>query len=138
MALVAVALLYVAAIEPAWVTRARLARELPQLHEQMAELEALRDEARLLKQQGFGTDTGGSLRTSVERSLARAGLAAKLRADSERSIAVSAASVQAQTWFTWMEEFARGTRVRIARARVTRAGPPGMVEAEAGFDLPAR
>lgn len=136
IAVAAVALLYAAAIEPAWRARARLARELPQLQEQLAELEALRGEARLLRQQGFGTDTGGSLRASLERSLVRAGLAGKLRSDSERSVAVSVASVPAQAWFAWMEEFARESRVRIVHARVMRSGAPGMVEAEAGFELP--
>jgi general secretion pathway protein M len=136
IAMAVVALVYAAAIEPAWRTRARLARELPQLQEQLAEIQALRDEARLLRQQGFGSDTGGSLRANLERSLVRAGLTGKLRADSERSVAVSAAGVPAQAWFAWMEEFARESRVRIVRARIIRSGAPGMVEAEAGFELP--
>jgi general secretion pathway protein M len=136
IAVTAVALLYAAAIEPAWHARARLARELPQLQEQLAELEALRDEARVLRQQGFGTDTRGSFQANLERSLVRAGLAGKLRADSERSIAVSVGSVPAQAWFAWMEEFARESRVRIAHARIMRSGAPGTVEAEAGFELP--
>jgi general secretion pathway protein M len=136
IAVTAVALLYAAAIEPAWRARVRIARELPQLQEQLAELEALRDEARMLRQQGFGTDTGGSLRASLERSLVRAGLTGKLRADSERSVAVSVASVPANAWFTWMEEFARESRVRIVQARIMRSGAPGTVEAEVGFELP--
>lgn len=137
-ALVAVALLYAVAIEPAWVVRARLARELPRLQEQLAELEGLREEARLLRQQGFGADTGGPLQASAQRSLARAGLAAELRAEGEHSFLVRAASVQAPAWFAWLEEFARETRVRIVRARLARTGPPGVVEAEVYFELPGR
>jgi len=138
VALVAVALLYLVGIEPAWTARARLARELPRLQEQMAELEALHDEARLLRQQGFGTDTDTSLQAGVERSLGRAGLLAKLRVESGSRISVSAVGVQAQAWFAWMEEFARESRVRVARARITRSGLPGTVDAEVGFELPSR
>lgn len=139
------ALLYAVAIEPAWRTRARLARELPQLQAQLAEMEALREEARLLKQQGFGTDSSGSLRAGAQRSLARAGLAATLRDEGERGLAVSAAGVSAQAWFAWLEEFTRESRVGVVRARVERGGTlatskagAGMVRAEAGFEAPPR
>jgi len=140
-ALVAVALLYTVGIQPAWRARARLGREIPQLQEQLAELEALRDEARLLRQKGIGSAaSGGSLQASLERSLARAGVAAKLRADGERSatVTVTVTSVPAQTWFAWLEEVCRESRVRIVRARVTRAAAAGTVDAEAGLELPAR
>jgi general secretion pathway protein M len=138
-ALVAVALLYTVGIEPAWRARARLGREIPQLQEQLAELEALRDEARLLRQKGIGSAaSGGSLQASLERSLARAGVPAKLRADGERSATVTVTSVPAQTWFAWLEEVCRESRVRIVRARVTRAATAGTVDAEAGLELPAR
>jgi general secretion pathway protein M len=80
-ALAAVALLYMIGIEPAWRTRARLGHDIPRLQEQLAELEALQDEARLLRQKGVAsTASGASLQASLERSLARAGVAAKLKA----------------------------------------------------------
>ena len=138
-ALVAVALVYVMGIEPAWRTRARLGREIPQLQEQLVELEALRDEARVLRQKGIGSAApGDSLQASLERSLARAGVAAKVRTDGERGVAVNATSVPAQSWFAWLEEFCRESRVRLVRARVTRAAAAGTVDAEAGLELPAR
>ena len=138
-ALLVITLVYVIGIEPAWRARTRLGHEIPQLQEQLAELEALRDEARLLRQKGIGSAaSGGSLQVSLERSLARAGVAAKLRADGERSATVSVTSVPAQTWFGWLEEVCRESRVRVVRARVTRAGVAGTVDAEAGFELPGR
>ena len=131
--------LYAFAIEPAWLTRARIARELPPLQEQLSEIEALREEARLLRQQGFGTDASGTLRAGAERSLARTGISATVVvAEGERAITVTASNVPAQTWFGWMEEFGREARVRVARVRVARGGSPGVVEAEAGFEVPAR
>jgi general secretion pathway protein M len=135
---VAAALVFALLVEPAWTTRARLATGLPQLQEQLAELEALREEARVLRQQGLGRDTAGSVRTDAERSLARAGLVATLRSDGERSVTVSAPSVQAQAWFAWMEAFAREARLRISHASVARAAAPGMVQAEVAFEVPGR
>ena len=138
VAVVAAGLLYAAAIEPAWRARTRIGRELPKLQEQLAEVEALRGEARLLRNQGFGAVGGTALRPDAEKSLARAGLVATVRADSERAVTVSAADVSAAAWFAWMEEFRRETRTRIARAKIERGGVPGTVTAEAGFEVPSR
>ena len=79
-------------------------------------------------------------RALIAPTLARAGVAAKLRADGERSatVTVTVTSVPAQTWFAWLEEVCRESRVRIVRARVTRAAAAGTVDAEAGLELPAR
>jgi general secretion pathway protein M len=132
------ALVFGLLVEPAWTTRARLATELPRLQEQLAELEALREEARVLRQQGLGRDTAGSVRADAERSLAGAGLVAALRSDGERGMTVSAANVQAQAWFAWVEAFAREARLRIVRASVMRTTTPGMVQAEVAFEVPGR
>jgi general secretion pathway protein M len=135
---VGAALVFGLLVEPAWKARARLATELPRLQEQLAELEALREEARVLRQQGLGRDTAGSVRADAERSLARAGLVATLRSDGERGVTVSAANVQALAWFAWMEAFAREARLRVVHASVTRTTTPGMVQAEAAFEVPGR
>jgi type II secretory pathway component PulM len=135
---VGLAFTYAVAIEPAWTTRTRLAHQLPLLQEQLAELEALSEEARLLKQQGLGRDSADSVRTVAERSLARAGLPATLKSDSARSVSVSAPSVQAQAWFAWVEAFAREARVQVLSASVSRAAHPGMVQVEAVFEVPGR
>lgn len=134
--LLGVVLLYVVGIEPAWTVRARLAQELPRLQEQRAELEALREEARRLAQQGAVRGSTAAARDEAQRSLDRAGLLATLRAEGEAGFTVAAPSVQAQAWFEWMESFARETRVRIVAAAVTRAAAPGMVQAEVTFALP--
>jgi general secretion pathway protein M len=138
IAVVAGGMLYAFAIEPAWRTRMRVAGELPKLQEQLGQLEALREEARLLRSQGIGMDRGTSLRAGAEKSLARAGIAASVRADSERTITVTANGVPSGAWIAWMEEFGRESRARIVRARVERASAPGSVVAEAGFEVPSR
>ncbi len=137
-AMVIAALLYTVAIEPAWKMRARLVEQLPQLREQAARLEAMREEMRLLKERGSGAETGESLRAAAERSSARVGLPVKVRPDNERMVTVTADSVGAHAWFTWLEGFARESRVRIVHARASRARTAGSVDAEAAFELPAR
>jgi general secretion pathway protein M len=136
--LLGAALVYVIAIEPAWKARARLFQELPRLQAQVVELESLREEARLLKQQGLGRDSAGSIRAEAERSLARAGLPAAIDSDSPTSVRVKAASVQAHAWFAWIEAFTRESRLRVTTASVARSTPAGMVRAEAVFEVPAR
>jgi general secretion pathway protein M len=136
--LLAAALCYVIAVEPAWKARTRLADELPRLQEQLAEVEALREEARLLRQQGVARDSAGSIRTEAERSLARAGVTAVVVSDNARSVRVTAANVQVRAWLEWVESFAREARVRVDSASLARAAAPGMVQAEAAFELPAR
>jgi general secretion pathway protein M len=140
---VAGGMLYALAIEPAWRARVRIAGELPKLQEQLAEIEALREEARLLRSQGIGVDRGTGLRAGAEKSLARAGIAATVqsdpgRADSRQAITVTASGVPAGAWIAWMEEFGRESRARIVRAKVERGGAPGAVAAEAGFEVPSR
>jgi general secretion pathway protein M len=138
IAVVAGGMLYASAIEPAWRARVRIAGELPKLREQLGELEALREEARLLRSQGFGVDRGTGLRASAEKSLARAAIAAAVRADSERAITVTASGVPAAAWIAWMEEFGRESRARTVRAKIERTSVPGSVAAEAGFEVPSR
>lgn len=136
--LVLAALLYAVALEPAWRTRVRLTRELPRLHEELVRLEVLREEARQLRELGYGVETGRSLEESARRTLGREGIPAQVRAQGERSVTVGAQGVPAIAWFAWVEAFARESRVRLVNMRVVRAAAPGMVDAEAGFEAPGQ
>ena len=137
-AVVGLAMVYAVAVEPAWMTRARVAREMPQLQEQLAQVEALREEARLLKQQGFGAQSVDALAVAAQQSLERVGMQALVRTEGKGTLVVSAKSVPAAPWFAWMEQFSREARVRLVHARVASVDSPGMVEAEASFEIPAR
>lgn len=137
-AVVAVAALYVIAVEPAWLARQRILREIPELQTQLAQMHALRDEVRLLREQGVGIGNPETLRAAAEQSLVREGLTASVRVEAGTTIVVSAPAVAAAPWLAWMEQFVRDARVQIAYARLTRSGSPGVVEAEARFKLPVR
>ena len=135
---VAVALLYLLAVEPAWLMRTRTLQSLPQLQEQLSQLEALREEVRLLRQQGFGTQNAEALRNAAQSSLERAGLTAALQIEGKRLV-LRASSVAASAWFGWLEGFSREARVRVVQARVTRARPEGgLVDAEVSLEAPGR
>jgi type II secretory pathway component PulM len=133
---VGLALLYTLAVEPAWIVRGRVTRGMPELQEQLAQVEALRQEVLLLKQQGVGTQNVDSLRIAVQSSLERAALAAGVRIEGDRRLVVTGSSVAAVAWFAWIEQFSREARVRIAYARVSRAGSEGLVRAEVAFEVP--
>ena len=135
---VATALVYSLAIAPAWTARTRLRQELPRLQEQAAQVEALSAEAQSLKQGGIGFDDPQSLRSGAEQSLARAGLSGGVSVEGARALAVNVRSVPAGAWLAWLETFARESRLRVVRARIARTAAPGMVDAEARFEMPGR
>ena len=130
LTVVGTALFYAIAVEPAWRTRSRLARELPKLQEDLARMEALREEARALGNQGAGRDAGVGEQ--------RAGIAGTVREDGDRGITVKSSGLQAQAWFAWLDQFSRESRTQVMRARVVRAAGVGLVDAEVLLEVPAR
>jgi general secretion pathway protein M len=135
---VVTALVYLLAVEPAWLMRTRALQSLPRLQEQLSELEALREEVRLLRQQGFGTQSAEALRNAAQSSLERTGLTAAIQLEGRRLV-LRASAVAAAAWFNWMERFSREARVRVVQARVTRARPEGgLVDAEVSLEVPER
>jgi general secretion pathway protein M len=127
---------YVAAVEPAWKARARLASELPRLRAQALEMSALSGEARELRGRGAAAESAGAAQSAMERSLAAAGLGmARIVALDERRIAVSVKGAQATKWLGWLEETARESRMRVAVVQVARTAARGIVDAEATFEL---
>ena len=130
VAVVAAALIYVAAIEPAWRERARLLGDLPQLQEQAAQVDALRAEALTL---GAGSNLAVIAdRAAAEQSLTRAGLSGNVRGDTGQ-IDISVRGAAAQALFAWMDTFVRESGLRVVRVRVNRAPGSGMVDADVNF-----
>jgi type II secretory pathway component PulM len=138
IAVIAIGVLYAVALEPAWFMRARVLRLMPQLQEELAHVQSLREEVRLLRQQGFGTQSLDALRNAAQSSLERASIVAAIRTEGERTMVLSASSVAATRWFAWMEQFTREARVRVVYARVARTGSDSTLQAEAAFEIPAR
>jgi general secretion pathway protein M len=132
-AVVFLGLLYALAIEPAWTTKARLARELPRLQAELVQLEALRTEAQRLGGRDGAGESFDSLLAAVEQSVLRANLAANVQAEDQNTVTVTADSVSAGAWFTWLEALSRESRVAVTVASAQRADNPGRIRASVSF-----
>jgi general secretion pathway protein M len=128
-ALVALVLLYVVGIEPAWRARARLATELPRLRAEAAELDALAAEAGKLKLRARTLESPQQTRAALMRLLSEKNITgAQVRDEGERVI-VSAKRAEAAGWLVWLKDTSSELPLRIAAARITRVGT-GLVDAE--------
>lgn len=134
---VAAALLYAVAVEPAWRERARLLRELPKLHDAAAQVAALKDAALALRAQGLGTASGAALRDAAQQSAARAGLAASIALAADGTLTVSTRGASADAWFAWLEAFARDARLHVVAVKASRTAA-GIVDAEARLSAAGR
>lgn len=133
------ALLYLVALEPAWKARGRLDAELPRLRTQVAEIDALAQEAKRLTSRGVAVESAGAAKTALEQALARANLGGvQIAVLDERRLGVTAKSVPVTQWLAWMEEAARESRLRVAAARISRTAVRAVVDAEATFEIAAR
>lgn len=134
--LVAIALLYVAAIEPAWKARARLGAELPKLRAQAAEIDAMAQEAGRLKGSGTAVASASAARTALEQSAARGNLGAvRIAVLDERRLSASAKGVPAGQWLAWLEESARESRLRISQVKMSRTPTRAVVDGEATLEI---
>ncbi len=134
-AVVFLGLLYALAIEPAWSTKARLADELPRLQAEMVQIEALRAEAQRLAGRDGAVESFDSLLTAVEQSVLRANLVASVRAEDSNTVTITADSVSAGAWFSWLEALSRESRVPVTVASAERIDNPGRIRASVSFRL---
>lgn len=139
VSLVAVALLYLVALEPAWTTRRRLDAQLPRLRAQAEEINALAQEAKRLTSRGVAVESAGAAKAALEQALAQANLGGvRVAVLDDRRISVSATAVPVTQWLAWAEEAARESRLRIAAVRIARTSIRAVVDAEATFEIAAR
>lgn len=130
-ALVVAAILYMAAFEPAWRTRARLAAELPRLRAEAAQVEALRLEAKTLKERALRLDSPAQAKSALGKFVAEKNLPGATVRDAEgEHLVVAVRGADAATWLASLREMTSELPLRITAARIARAGP-GVVDAEA-------
>ncbi len=128
-ALVVLAVLYLAGIEPAWRSRTRLAAELPRLRAEAAELDQLAAEAGKLKLRTRTLESQEQTKAALMRLLAEKNITgAQLREEGERFV-VSAKRTEAAGWLAWLKDASNELPLRIAAARIARVGA-GLVDAE--------
>lgn len=126
-AALALALLYLLLVAPALAGRARLERNLPQLHEQNAQLQALALEVGALA--ANRTPSQPATRDSVEQSMARHGLTAQSTTLIGDFAKIQLNNVAFANLLAWLDDVQRSARVNVQDASVTAQGTPGTVNA---------
>ena len=124
------ALLFLLGIEPAWRTRARLASELPVLRAQAAQVEALRLEARRLKERVVRFESPEQLRGAAAKLLAERNLAgAALKPGEGDRLVLALRGVDAANCLGALKDVSSELPLRITAARITRVSV-GTVDAD--------
>jgi general secretion pathway protein M len=138
LVIVALALFYLVLLEPAWLGRERLQRELPLLRSQLARVEQLATEARQLGAVQTAGETPQAVRARLEQSIDAAGLRptlAQLQATGSL-FDVRFRGVPFEAWLEWLDVASRDTRLRVVDLAVTREASPGLVTARVSLEMP--
>ena len=125
---VALGLVWGVLIDPALTGRARLQKDLPQLNQQVAELQALAGEASQLAAQPAVQPQPLS-KDGVAARLQAAGLATQNLAVTGDYIKVEFKGVPFAGLVTWLDAMRREQRVAVQEGSVTQQGPAGQVDA---------
>lgn len=129
---VVLALVYLLLLEPALSGRAQLRKSLPGLHQQVAQMRELADQAReLSKSVGAPQNAppGAPTREGISASLARASLSAKSVSVSGDFIKVELQQVPFDRVVSWLEDLQSASHVAVVDGSVSAQGTPGVVNA---------
>lgn len=136
-ALVGAALIFLLAIEPAWVGTQRLERSLPATRAASAQLDALLAEARSLRERPAVAVAAGDWRALIEQSASRAGLKpTRLAAGAEGEWQLAFTGVPYAAWSTWLAEFERASGAKVVAVRARAAATPGSADIELSLRAP--
>ena len=127
-AVVLLALLYLILIDPAVEGRARLQRQLPQLRQQAAELQAMAQEANTLAR-APAAQVAPVTREGVNTSLRGRGLSPQSLSMTGEYIKLQLNNVSFANLATWLDEQRRANRVLVQDAVVTALPTAGQVDA---------
>jgi general secretion pathway protein M len=127
---VALAALYLIAIEPAWRARARLATELPRLRTQAAEMDALAQEAKKLNTRARTVDSPAETRSALVKLAAEKKLASATVQDGDNQrLVVAVRKADASSTLALLKDASSELPLRISAARISRSAP-GIVDAD--------
>ena len=130
--------IYVLALEPAWRARARLSGELPRLRAEAAEMDALAQEAKKQRTRTLAVESPEQVKAALTRLLAEKHIAgASIRDGDDRRLLLSVKRAEAAAWLAWMKDVSSELPLRVATARITRAGP-GLIDAEVALAPPGQ
>ncbi|NLD53341.1 MAG: type II secretion system protein M [Burkholderiaceae bacterium] len=131
---------WLVAFEPAWDGRRQLARELPALRSDLAQMDQLAEEARqAASAPRQGVESASQLRTRVEETLADAGLSgsvAQLELNGEM-VEVRFRQADFERWLYWLDAAVRETRMRVVDLAITREAA-GVISGRLALEVPRR
>lgn len=131
---------WLVAFEPAWNGRQQLAKELPGLRADLAQMDQLAAEARMASTSNRQTnESAAQLRGRIEETLADAGLSsslAQLEVNGEM-IEARFRQVDFEKWLFWLDGAIRETRMRVVDLSITRESA-GIVSGRLALEAPRR
>ncbi len=121
---IALSLIFLTMVEPAWTQYRRLQTQLPLLRTQAATVDALTTEARSLQRITGGKMSATETRQALIDSLQRAGLAATVEdaqaSGTEGALEVAVDQVSATSLMQWLESVPAQTRLQLTDAELER------------------
>lgn len=139
-AVLLIALVYQVLFEPAWKGRRAIAKELPTLRVQVAQMDALGIEARRLAAIPAGNQSPQAIRRVFEESAAAAGFGRQLTQItlSGEVLDVRFSDVGFASWLGWFESALRETRLRVIDVSIQREATPGQASIRLALEAPRR
>lgn len=126
----AVAALYLLAIEPAWRVRARLATDLPRLRAQLVEMDALALEAKKLRTRAVTAESPAQAKAALVKLAAEKNLAsASIQDGTDQRLVVVVRKADAGNTLALLKDASSELPLRISAARISRTAP-GIVDAD--------
>ncbi|SCU75645.1 General secretion pathway protein M [Cupriavidus necator] len=136
-ALLALVIGYLVLWEPAADGRERLARNLPKLRADLAEMESLAQEARGLKATPAPSLRGDALTQALQDSLGQHGLkATRLAAGADNSVQVQLDKVPFGAVSGWLQDVRQQQRMKVIDARIVYVGATALVNVSATLQGP--
>lgn len=129
------ALVYSLFIEPAWTGKAKLERELPLLRQEAAELQALAQEATLLKSQPAAQVTPMT-RDSLTASLTARSITPGTLTVAGESAKLQVSNVSFANLYSWLDAQRRESRIMVVDGTVTALPAAGQVDVSLTLSQP--
>lgn len=128
VAVIGLALIYLILIDPALEGRAQLNKSLPNLRQQVAQMQAMSREAASLS----GQDTPAVepvSRTNVEAALARSGLKAQNLTVNNETVIVQLSAVSFSQLLNWLQEMQKTAMTTVVESNIVAQNQPDSVNA---------
>jgi general secretion pathway protein M len=131
---------WMVAFEPAWNGRNQLARELPVLRTDLAQMDQLAAEAKLAAASTpQSSPSAAELKDRLQASLTDSGLSASLLQMEVNGDLIEARfrQVDFEKWLFWVDSAVRDTRMRVVDISLTRDSP-GVISGRLALEAPRR